>query len=177
MAYDLYSVITQWQEIGVYGVLLPFLLIFAISFAILEKIKIFGEGKKQINVLVSAILGLLFLQNVYLIERIQFILPKVAFSLLIFVLFLLLAGVLSGKTHEASNGWSWLAFLAAAIFLIWSLSPLESEGFGWDPVYYFFETIPQWIVVIAIVGTILYFLTKEPGSSSSGKKPKKQEEE
>src|SRR3989338_2366626 len=177
MAYDLYSVITQWQEIGVYGVLLPFLLIFAISSAILEKIKIFGAGKKQINVLVSAILGLLFLQNVYLIERIQFILPKVAFSLLIFVLFLLLGGVLSGKTHEASNGWSWLAFLAAAIFLIWSLSPLESEGFGWDPVYYFFETIPQWIVVIAIVGTILYFLTKEPGSSSSGKKPKKQEEE
>ena len=177
MAYDLYSVIQQWQEIGIYGVLLPFLLIFAISFAVLEKIQIFGAGKKQINVLISAILGLLFLQNVYLIERIQFILPKVAFSLLIFVVFLLLAGVLSGKTHEASNGWSWLAFLAAAIFLIWSLSPLESEGFGWDPIYYFFDTIPQWIVVVAIVGTILYFLTKEPGSGGSTNKKKKKTEE
>lgn len=45
--------------------LFPFLLIFFIVFAILEKTKIFGEGKKQINALISFIIGLVFVSAVY----------------------------------------------------------------------------------------------------------------
>jgi len=45
--------------------LLPFLLVFFIVFAILEKTKIFGEGKKQINALVAFVIGLIFVGAVY----------------------------------------------------------------------------------------------------------------
>ena len=38
----------------------PFLLVFLISFAILEKSKLFGDGKKQLNALVAMVLGLIF---------------------------------------------------------------------------------------------------------------------
>ena len=161
MAYDLFSIIATWQDIGIYGVLLPFLLIFAISFAILGKIQIFGVGKKNINVVVSLVLGLLFLQNVYLVERVQFILPKIGFSLLIFVLLLLLVGVLSGKPHETKPGYTWIAYVTAIIFLVWSLSPDEGSGMALDPIFYFFESIPQWGVLVAIAGGLIYLLTKE----------------
>ncbi len=39
---------------------LPFLLMFFLVFAILEKTKAFGEGKKQLNALVSFVIGLVF---------------------------------------------------------------------------------------------------------------------
>src|SRR3989344_5016519 len=108
MAYDLFQVVATWQDIGIYGVALPFLLVFVITFAILEKIQIFGANGKKVHVVIALVLGLLFLQNIYLIERLQFILPKVAFSLLIFVLLLLLLGSLTGKAHDASDKkWTW----------------------------------------------------------------------
>ena len=37
----------------------PFLLIFFIVFAILEKTKIFGEEKKQVNAFVAFVIGLI----------------------------------------------------------------------------------------------------------------------
>ena len=138
MAYDLFQVIATWQDIGIYGVALPFLLIFIITFAILEKIKLFGNNGKKIHVVIALVLGLLFLQNIYLVERLQFILPKVAFSLLVFVLLLLLVGALSGKKHDATGNWTWLAFLVAIIFLVWSISPFESFDNAFDPILLFF---------------------------------------
>ena len=40
-------------------VILPFLLVFAVVFAILQKTKILGEGKKQIDAIVSLVIGLI----------------------------------------------------------------------------------------------------------------------
>jgi len=44
---------------------LPFLLVFAIVFAVLEKTKVLGDGKKQLNALVAFIVGLIFVSVVY----------------------------------------------------------------------------------------------------------------
>ena len=41
--------------------ILPFLLIFTIVFAILEKSKILGDGKRQIDAIVALAIGLLFI--------------------------------------------------------------------------------------------------------------------
>lgn len=40
--------------------LLPFLLVFLIAFALLEKTKVLGEGNKQLNALVSFVIGFIF---------------------------------------------------------------------------------------------------------------------
>lgn len=45
--------------------LLPFLLVFFIIFAILERTKIFGADKKQLNALTSFVIGLIFVTAVY----------------------------------------------------------------------------------------------------------------
>ena len=50
------DIFSQLEGLGVYEYLLPFLLIFSITFAILEKVKILGEDKKNINIIVSVIL-------------------------------------------------------------------------------------------------------------------------
>ena len=42
----------------------PFLLIFAIVFGILEKTKLFGEDKKQLNAVISFVVGIIFVAAV-----------------------------------------------------------------------------------------------------------------
>ena len=43
----------------------PFLLIFFIVFAVLEKTKVLGENKRQINALISFVIGLIFVGAVF----------------------------------------------------------------------------------------------------------------
>ncbi|MBI2652090.1 hypothetical protein HYX00_01375, partial [Candidatus Woesearchaeota archaeon] len=50
------EVLDRWR---VADVLLPFLLIFVIVFAILQKTKILGDSKKNLNVVVAIVVGLL----------------------------------------------------------------------------------------------------------------------
>lgn len=45
--------------------LFPFLLVFFIIFAVLEKTKIFGTDKKQLNALISFVIGLIFIGAIY----------------------------------------------------------------------------------------------------------------
>ena len=45
MQFNIYDLLNQWESIGVFDYLLPFLLIFAVVFAILETTKVLGEQK------------------------------------------------------------------------------------------------------------------------------------
>ena len=49
-----------FQTYGVMDFLLPFLLVFTIVFAVLQKTKIVGEGKKNFNVIIALVLALMF---------------------------------------------------------------------------------------------------------------------
>ena len=42
------------------GTILPFVLVFTIVFAVLQKSKIFGDDKKQIDSIVALVFGLIF---------------------------------------------------------------------------------------------------------------------
>ncbi|HLD18396.1 MAG TPA: hypothetical protein VJB90_00090, partial [Candidatus Nanoarchaeia archaeon] len=49
----------QLQSLGILDSLIPFILIFVIVFATLEKAQIFGVGKKNINAIVALAIGLM----------------------------------------------------------------------------------------------------------------------
>jgi len=92
----------------------PFLLVFFILFAILEKTKVFGEGKKQLNALISLVIGLIFVSAIF---------PKViAANLMLFLVLalivafvgLLIWGFITGG--PAKEGDSFLGGKAAKWF-------------------------------------------------------------
>jgi hypothetical protein len=71
--------------------ILPFLLIFTIVFAILQKAKIFGDGKKQVDSLVALAVALIVISFAQAVGIILQLIPFLAISLVvILVLFLLL---------------------------------------------------------------------------------------
>ena len=84
----------------------PFLLIFFIIFAVLEKTKVLGDDKKQLNALVSFVIGLIFVGAVFpkLVVSNMILFLTVALVVM-FVVLLLWGFVASGeKGFELSKG-------------------------------------------------------------------------
>ena len=48
----------QLQELGLFDVILPFMLIFALVYAVLTKVNIFGPGTKNYNIVIALVMGL-----------------------------------------------------------------------------------------------------------------------
>jgi len=76
--------------------LLPFLLIWVIVFAILEKTNILGEGKHQINAIVSLVMGLIFVGVAFPKEVVNNLILFLVVALMVMFVGLLLWGFISG---------------------------------------------------------------------------------
>ena len=92
------------EQIGVINYVLPFLLVFAIVFAILEKTSILGDGKKNINVVVASVIGLLLVVQQGIVELINLFLPRVSLILVVLLMILMLIAMLAGKKFEGIKG-------------------------------------------------------------------------
>jgi len=97
-----------FDKIGIYDVILPFLLVFTIVFAILEKTKVFGteeiEGKKytrkNLNAMTAFIIGFLVIASSKLVETIAQVSAHMVVLLMLSVFFLLLVGSFYKESPE-----------------------------------------------------------------------------
>ena len=78
-------------------VILPFLLVFTLVFAILEKTKMLGEGKRQINAIISFVIGVILIGFAYPTGIIVKLVPFLVVCLVILFVFMLIYGFISGK--------------------------------------------------------------------------------
>ena len=100
----------------------PFLLIFFIVFAILEKTKILGEDKKQLNAVLAFVIGLIFLSVVQPRLIVENMILFLTVAIVIVFVVLLLWGFVSGgelKTNFLSNkGVKWTVGIVVVIAVI-----------------------------------------------------------
>lgn len=84
--------------------ILPFLLVFTVVFALLDKTKILGEGKRQINAIVALVIGLMVISFSYATGVISELMPFLAVGIVIIFVFMVLWGfVASGKEGLSLN--------------------------------------------------------------------------
>ncbi len=76
--------------------ILPFFLIFAIVFALLEKTKILGEGRQQLDAIVAFVIGLIFVGTVFPKVVVGNLILFLTVSIVIVFVALLLWGFVSG---------------------------------------------------------------------------------
>jgi len=100
-AFDIRSTFVYWEQIGVFDVLLPFFLIFSITYSILQTTKVLPDPR--INTLVAAIIGILFVQNQYLVGVLNSFIPNVSMVLIVILMVMLLAGVFLGEKGKKSR--------------------------------------------------------------------------
>ena len=167
-AYSLYDTLQLWQDIGIYDLVLPFLLVFTLVFAVLQKIHLFGKEAKKMNVVIAFVLALLFLQNPYLLFLTQRFLPNISFFLIIFLMFLLLIGIFFGGAYKGLSGSATaLAFLVSIVAVLIALSTDFLGGYGFLDWWYSIDPGTRslaWFGLIILL--VIFFVTqdsKKPG--------------
>lgn len=172
-------------KLGVYDIVLPFLLVFTILFAILEKTKILGvekiDGKeitkKNINAMVAFIVAFLVIASTQLVAVINQVMANIVLLLVLAICFLLLVGVFMGSKEFTLEQYpTWLKFFMILMFL--GIVVIFLNALGWlNKVWDF---LSQWdaeyvvtIVFLVIIIGFIWFIVQEPGSGSSAKKESK----
>jgi hypothetical protein len=92
------NVLLFFQRIGIYDVVLPFLLVFTITFAIFEKSKILGMEKidekeytkKNLNAMASFVIAFLVIASSRLVEAVTRVSSNIVILVLLGVFYLLL---------------------------------------------------------------------------------------
>ena len=77
--------------------ILPFILVFTLIFAILQKTQLLGEGKKQINSMIGLVVGLILISFPFARDIVVQLMPFLAVSAVILLVFMLLYGFIMGK--------------------------------------------------------------------------------
>jgi hypothetical protein len=62
--------------------ILPFILVFTLVFAILQKTKLLGDGKKQIDAIVSLVIGLILISFSYAVGILTILIPFLVISVI-----------------------------------------------------------------------------------------------
>ena len=137
-------------------IVLPFLLVFTLIFAILDRGKIFGEGKKQINAIIAFVVGLIFVsfsKGVGITVNLMGVMSVVAVILLVFII--LFSFVSSDKEFKMPNGLT-IAF-GILIGLIIIISLLVFTGY-WDEIVLAFSGQGKGSTIAANVGFIVIII-------------------
>jgi hypothetical protein len=186
-----------FEKLGVYDVVLPFLLVFSIIFAILEKTKVLGLEKKKeykngewveslpitrksLNAMVSFVIAFLVVASTKLVAVINKALADTVLLLLLSFCFLFLVGSFSKEQEEAfylEKGWATAMkiVMAAGIVLIFL------NALGWLGNWYNW-LIAHWnstsvlsIVLVLITLIAIVFVTGQGGSTPQAKSNKEGE--
>ncbi|MEK6906732.1 MAG: hypothetical protein AABW81_03855 [Nanoarchaeota archaeon] len=86
------DMLATWEQEGFFAYILPFLLIFALVFGILNQIKLFKDSK-GINGIIALVVGLMALQFELVPQFFAEIFPRMGVGLAILLVLLILAGL------------------------------------------------------------------------------------
>lgn len=125
---DSLSTLEQW---GLYDVLLPFLLVFIVIFAILERIQLFGPTQsRKFSALIAVVIGLLLVrggEQAALVQLINTYLPNVSAVIVVFLGFLILLGLFGFGSSNMRGGIMILFVILAVGGGVWALTQ-ATEG-------------------------------------------------
>jgi len=169
------GVLEFFVRLGIYDVVLPFLLVFTVVFAIMEKTKVFGMEKsgdtevtrKNLNAMVAFVTAFLVIASSRLVAIINETLANMVLLLLMSVCFLLLIGSFMKETDKGvflEGGWA--TFFTVMIFL--GLVLIFLNALGWlEPAWYFLldhydSTVVASLLLVAGMVAFMYWIVRDP---------------
>ena len=186
MASSFRNILDFFDKIGLFDVVLPFLLVFGIVFAIFEKTRVLGtetvDGtvytKKSLNAIVAFSLSFLVIASAELVELLTKISAQAIVLLFLSVLFMLLVGSFfkEGEPVFLEGGWktSFMVVMLIGILGIFLNAVKTSSGDTWlEAILGFFkggtDEIVGSIILLIIVVIFVVFMVREPDRSEKKK--------
>jgi drug/metabolite transporter (DMT)-like permease len=177
------------DKLGVYDVALPFLLVFVITFAILDKTKVFGtekikgedEPKRNLNAMAAFVIAFLVVASTNLVAAISTAMANMVMLLVLSVSFLLLVGSFTNPEEMKKgiflkeNKWRYFFMIVVFIVIVFIfLDALKAENSdycsgtcSWLEISWNFMD-EHWdnsaigaIILLAIIGLFIWFITKK----------------
>jgi hypothetical protein len=188
---DFRAIIDNLIEYGVYDVILPFILVYVIVFAILEKSKIFnvkGDGDdnkhiKSVNSVIALVFGLFAIAAKFTVQAMQNLIVNVVVFIIFILVVLILLGFIFGEDYKQlfmtkdGDSWTikkWAAWTIGLIVIIVSVIALMYATDTIEPVKDFFNDLFDidsdsfWtVVIIGAIGGVLYLVTKDSNGNKS----------
>lgn len=161
MAEPIGVALQQLADLGVFYYVLPFLLVFALVFAILQKVKILGgQGQNEDNRAISAIIALavalMAIQFDFVPTFFSIIFPKLGIALSILLAGMILVGLFVDFSKPKSNIQVIFIGIAGIAFIIILLQSFDSYSWwygGWWQNN--MPAIVAGIIVVVVIGVIV----------------------
>ncbi len=172
------------ENLGMLDAMLPFLLVFTLIFAVLQKSQVLGEGKRNFNVMVALVIALMVvIPHVTMgtpnctdgklgngmpdaVDIINCSLPQVSIVAVAVIMALVLIGVFGGQSKWVGGSLSgWIAIIAFGIVVYifgaaagwWDNLP---HRWGW-----WGDEASTFVIVILVFAIVIWYITKEPSEA------------
>lgn len=186
------NVISFFQRIGIYDVVLPFLLTFTITFAIFEKSKILGTEtidehvytKKNLNAMAAFVIAFMVVASGKLVETITQVSANIVVLVLLGVFFLLLVGTFYAPKEKEpialEKGWkaTFTVIMFVGIVFVF-LDAIKTEaGVSWlDRLLgyigqFWTSTAVASIILIIFLIVFVWLMVREPKKEEEGEEKK-----
>ena len=157
------EVIQEAVDLGLLDVVLPFVLVFTLSYAVLQYTRVFGvekdKPKSNINAMVAFVLGFLAIAAVNVLDLINVLTSSLVISAIVGLMSAILVGLIGGSSTSAI-----VAGLSLATFALLALNELASRG-----------VIPDWILPFSMIGALVATIAFVwPKKAPSTQQPAKQ---
>ena len=179
-------------KLGVYDVVLPFLLVFTIVFAILEKTKVLGTDtigekkekhpKRNLNSMVAFCIAFFVILSRELVATINEAMANIVVLLLVIISFLLLAGSFQKETEDPyflESPWNiiFMVIMFVGVVLVFLHAiPIDNGnsnwleyGWGWLEDHWNVDWFGAIVFVLAMAG-FMFWITKPPSSGNKEEK-------
>ncbi len=147
------NLLSQLEQLGFFSYVLPFLLIFALVFGIMTRVKIF-ENNKAINAIIALAVGLMALQFNFVPVFFSEIFPRLGIGLSVILGLLILVGLFSDYSDPDKRGIAtliiWIVGLITFIIII--VQSFGSSVFTYSSFWFYTQ---QHLGTIITVGALI----------------------
>ena len=164
MTLDLYGFLRDIEYYGFFQYLVPFLICFAIIYALLEKTHVFGQDKRNLNIGLSLLLSFTILTNTELLDFLNASISNLSLMIILFsVVMLLFMFIMKIGEGEENKSLRYVAFVLAIFATIWAL--VEAKYFNpygdfTGALYHFWWNLEPFLdlIIICVVLFVIYQL-------------------
>jgi len=144
------DILNNWADLGIFAYVLPFLMLFAIVFGILNKSKILGDNR-GVQATIALAVGLLSLQFDYVSNFFATIFPYTGIGIAVVLVLLILTGVFVGENDNwARYVWMGVGALVFIVVLIYTF-----EDYSWLGGYWGNDAWKAMVGAIIIIGLMI----------------------
>lgn len=137
-------------------VILPFIFVFALFFAILEKSKLLGDERRQINAILSFVIAALLIGfSTYVDWITKFILFLVIAIVVLFVFMLIYGFIYGNKDGDPLKAEKWIKMTLGPVALIAVIAAVLFITGWWDKIKDSGELGMNLLIIIVIVGALI----------------------